>query len=218
MENIMEKDLSLYKDYKYKLSYQDPYYYIDIIQKNNTTRIKFRNSYVYDDLILIESRIGRTVHAIKKYNLSYTINQILNYKPIYSNLEIFNIDNHDILYGNFDIIDNIEYTIIEAKNVTNAVKLGFLIPYNSNIVINSPRRIYIENSTYRTKDILEQASSIFKDINYKISNIGNGICIEYQFDDNQFDQAEIIFDNIKNAIERYCMGNIYEYNRYNSKI
>jgi len=201
-----------------KLYKKNIYNCIEFIIRKRHCYIKYRNSYVYNNLIFIEIN-GSDAFIFKKANVCKGIENILNNNlyRLKENFCFYNISNNfDELNGRLETIDKRDYVIIESKNKELADKTGFIIPYRCNAFINKSRELLFTNTSYDINSIKDNADTIFKDINYLIVTLDNNfrhsninidnLLISYQFDDNRFEYAKDLYDDM--------IQKIYEYMRY----
>jgi len=216
MDDIITNFLYNKKVNNLKLYKKNIYNYIKFISHKKHFYIKYRNSYVYDNLIFIE--INRSsAFILEKENVCKTIENILNGNtPIKQNFYFYNISNSFnklALNDRLENIDRHDYVIIELKNFELAATTGFIIPYCCDSFINKSCKLCLANTSYDINDIKNNIDKIFKDIKHssvildKHSHRGNinikYLYINYQFNDNQFEYAENLFYKMIQKIYEY---------------
>jgi len=198
-----------------KLYKKNSYNYIKFMNHKKRFYIKYRNSYVYDNLIFIEINRSNTF-IFEKENVCKIIENILNDNlyQIEKNFYFYNTSNSfDELNDRLETIDKFDYIIIESKNKELADKTGFIIPYRCNAFINKSRKFFLTNTSYDVNGIKDNADIIFKDINYSIVTLDNNfhrgninikyLWIRYQFNDNQIEYAEDLYYDMIQKIDEY---------------
>jgi len=112
----------------YYMETKDQYTVIKYNSKYDKFTIKFRESYVYDDLIFIGA--FDTIKVIKKDDLYLILEKIITGVYFNSNFYIFDTNINEIKEDvDFDYIDNNDYVIIIADNNQNFYNTGFVRPY-----------------------------------------------------------------------------------------
>ena len=205
LDNEILKNLFHSYGYDYYIVTEDPYTIIKYASRYDEFdkfTLRFRKSYVYDDLIFIGAY--NSVKIIKKDDLYLILEKIITGEDFNSHLYIFDTNiNRMQEDADFNFIDNNDYIIIVDDN-KDFYHTGFICPYMSKTYIHCPCTIIFNIKQYYIHDIMINIDKIFKEISHKIKSYSSTtLKIEYKFNINQYNQSKRICRYIDKRLESY---------------